>query len=691
MARGVSVSWIAPVGRLMANQGETMADQAPTEANYRVLLIGVDDYPRAALGGCVNDIDAMQRVLLGARMAAVKDRIRIRRLASPRPGSSHETTVPEQPATLENIRAALAELASDEVAAGDRVFIYYSGHGSRVPVSTPGGRIFHREALVPADYDVDPSGRRMLFDYEINERLRQIAERTRSVTFVLDCCHAAGATRDEGGADQRARFLDLTRVLGRVVPLPDPGSHGHAVDFQGQHVGGGRAADPGEQRLGGGVDDCHLVSACMNHEIAKEDVCDGVRHGLLTRALIATLEAATNIDLPTVTWARIWQGMLDHVEARNPWQHLWMPGNAGRAVFGGPPVEGDAGIPVRRTRDGYRIEAGTLASITPGAMIAVYGEQPAFFPRDVNTDRVGVLRVTDAKRAFATAEAVDAPFDLPPGARGRVIKAGTGARMRCGIKPRDPAIEAQLAGSDLLDLAPVGEEAPVRLERIDGQWSLTDDKHGPGTDRPALFTLRPGDIGCARQVLEHYRKYSLPLRVAERCTDLAGGLELRVLSCPDHALDTLEAQTIDLPEARSSGKDTYELQAGARVCFSVQNRSPHRLHVTLLNSAASGKVQLLGDQVIDADASFVFWVHNNLGSAFQMSPPSGVSRCIDRLVAIGRTAMGHDLKHLRVDKTFAQIVDRTRDASGKDFDAPDDTATLEHWTATEVVVKTSRP
>ena len=103
--------------------------------------------------------------------------------------------MPEDAATLDNIRNALDQLTSDEVRAVDRVFIYYSGHGSRVEVMAPDGRRFHREALVPADYDAEPSGRRMLFDHELNDRLRAITARTPSFTVVLDCCHAAGVTR----------------------------------------------------------------------------------------------------------------------------------------------------------------------------------------------------------------------------------------------------------------------------------------------------------------------------------------------------------------------------------------------------------------------------------------------------------------------------------------------------------------
>jgi hypothetical protein len=108
-----------------------------TDPTYHVLLIGVDAYPIKPLSGCVNDIDAVQRLLLGDRVGIPA--ASIQRLASPHPGTKHETTVPSDPATLDNLRRALGRLAL-EVPRGEgdhHVFIYYSGHGTRVPVGAP--------------------------------------------------------------------------------------------------------------------------------------------------------------------------------------------------------------------------------------------------------------------------------------------------------------------------------------------------------------------------------------------------------------------------------------------------------------------------------------------------------------------------------------------------------------------------
>jgi hypothetical protein len=215
--------------------------------------------------------------------------------------------------------------------------------------------------------------------------------------------------------------------------------------------------------------------------------------------------------------------------------------------------------------------------------------------------------------------------------------------------------------------------------------------HGGGDDGPVLFALQPAELDCARAVLEHYHAYARPLRMAERASDLPGGLRLEVLTCPaERQLAAAEAQAANLPEAPTRGAGTYALLSGARVCFRGHNDSLHRLRVTLLNSAGSGRVQLLGDDIIDGGRSHVFWARSNLGSPFQMSPPPNTTQCIDRMVAIARTDVASDLGHLRVDKSFAQVIQRTRDA-GVDRDIGGGDPPIEHWTSAQAIIETRDP
>jgi hypothetical protein len=654
-----------------------MNDRKPPDPNYHVLLIGIDAYSVKPLYGCVNDIDVIQRLLLDERVAIPKGSVR--RLVSPHPKSTHEATVASQPATLANICTALELLGSNNVKQGDRVFIYYSGHGTRVPVSTAAGTMY-REALVPVDFNAQPGTFQLLFDFDVNRLLAAIVARTSAVTFILDCCNSAGATRELPASGMTSRFMDFDR--GKPLTI--------AAEKQ-------ALAAAGVRGLAGNVDDCHVVTACLNHELAQESTgSDGVRHGLLTRALEAQLRAVPEPNLREVPWGRIWPAVRASVETANSMQHVWMAGNVARAVIAGPPVDGDMGLTVKRTGlNAYAIEAGTLAGITKGGKLAIYkGLPPRFPPLGSDQDRQArvsdvILEVTQAAPASATAIATGTPFDLPPGARGRLIGAGQPARLRCAVVPKDDAIAATLAGSALLELADEAHAEALLRKESDGTWALVDNIHGAKPDFPVLCRMRTDQLDLAARVMEQYFYYALPLRMAASCKDLSGALKVSLLRCPsDRPLTADEQDGTGLPEVGSEGAFTYDVRAGDEVAIRVRNTSNERLRVTLLNAAASGKVEYLGDQIIDGKALYVFWAANTRGKAFPVSTPKGSDQGIDRMVALGTTAVDKDLRYLQLNSKFADIIERTRGAADRDLS--DDRASnppLEQWTATEAVIR----
>lgn len=664
-----------------------MPDQEAPNATFHALLIGIDDYPGHPLKGCVNDIDAVHGVLVG-RMGIPESQIRC--LVSPLATAARTPIAGEQEASAANIVDALAELATTAVDRGHRVFIYYSGHGKRVDVKAEDGTIFYREALVPADF-ASPNSKGFLFDFEVNERLHAIAQRTTSVTVVLDCCHSAGATRANDAAESTTRTLDLGDDA--VGPIDDPGAADRAL--------GDDERAPG---VAAGVDDCHVVSACLANQFAREDTYSGARHGLLTHAFLAALEAAGDADLHTITWARIWETMHATMTGLQAAQSPMMTGHPGRAVFGGAPVDGDHGIRVVRDGDLYHIGVGTLGDVTPSAELAIYGELPRSFPplgsaEDLDAQR-GVVRVTLATEASALATAV-APFPWPTGARARLIKLGDAARLRYAVTPGHP--EVQIANSPLLERVDSLEAAAVCLEYSDRDrcWRLTDDEHPlvPGPRHPlapggaALCELQPDELDLARSVLEHYYAYSRPLRMARRATpQRTGDLQLSVLACQDPAVVARAAQGVRPPEAaRRDGR--YTLASGDKVCFRVRNTGPDPMRVTLFDVAASGRVQKLGDEIIEARTEHLFWDPNKLGLPISMGPARGKPCGIDRLVAIGRTDATIELEYLRVNSRFSDLIDARRGKPSGLRDAGDDNggsgAPLDRWAAAVAVVTIS--
>lgn len=654
-------------------------DNDQTTTRHHVLLIGIDAYAVKPLSGCVNDVDAVQRLLLSPRTGISPTHVT--RLASPRPGTTHETAIESAPATLANMRVALERLGSSDVERGDRVFIFYSGHGLRVPVATPDG-VFHREALVPVDVGEEPGTPRLLLDVELNRLLAAIAARTSAVTLVLECCHAAGATRDDPGAGVTARVLDYYEAVGSRRPLP-------------LAVADAARAATEVRGFGGSVDDCHVIAACHDHECAYESAGDGgVHQGHLTRAILEELAVIGDDHLLDVTWARIWQGVRARVLAGHPAQHVWMAGEPARALFGGPRPDGDPGLGITRDGGVYRIDAGSLAAVTAGAEIAVYGELPLRFAplgsaSDLQARATTIsLKVTAAQPSWATAVASGQPFELPPGARGRLVDPGEPARLRCAVVPDAPGIVEVLASSRLVEV--VGErDARVVFRQREARWELTDDLHRLHPDAPALCTLDTKQFDLAARVAEQYFYYALPIRMAESCRDFPGELSLTVHHCPlDRPLTDAEQDGVGLAEATGSGGFPYALRLGDRVAFRVRNRSPERLKVTLLNAAASGRVEYLADQVIDAGGVAIFWRDGNRGRPFPGTLPAGVTDGIDRLIAVGTTVMTANLRYLTVDSRFSEILARKRGQVAKEL-SDDEVASppIERWAACHTVVR----
>ena len=346
-------------------------------------------------------------------------------------------------------------------------------------------------------------------------------------------------------------------------------------------------------------------------------------------------------------------------------------------------MDSDAGLEIRAlTSRRYQIAAGTLAGVTEEARIALYRDRPAKFPpldspEDHDARLPVSLKVISAEPMTAIAEGSETA--LPRGVRGRIVRAGKGERLRCAVVPSNRELEAGLARSGLLELTDE-RSAQVCVRRAGDHWLVTDDVHLGTPDLPALVRLRVDAPGEVRDALEHYTRYCVPVRIAQRAVDLPGALELDLLRCPAHDLRGIEAVRADLPEFPMLLQNACDLQAGDRVAFRVDNHATRPLRVTLVNSAASGRVQLLGDQAIEPYGSHVFWANANVGQPFVMTPPKGSQRCIDRLAVIGRTALGRSLDFLRIDHGF---LERARDAVM--------TPPPEQWTATQVLIRTSAP
>jgi hypothetical protein len=488
--------------------------------------------------------------------------------------------------------------------------------------------------------------------------MAKIGARCLSATVVLDCCNSAGATRSPAFEAGTTRFWPTIGVR----PVPEAGT---GVGTTTRGVADGLVAR---------IDNCQVVAACRANEKAKEEALDGRTMGHLTRSLCEQLQAVDPDDLSELRWGQIWRRVEAAVTDRNPHQRPWLSAGFGRAVFGGDRDDrGDVGFAVVRRGDRYELDVGTLAGVTEGARIAVYGADPVTFPSlnspDDRATRVGELRIESATRAGSTGVPV-APMALPEGARGRLVAPGANAQLAVALQPHVEEVAAALRASPFVWVTDDVRHADLKLHRRIEGWFMADDLHGPDPDCPRFPPIPHGrpDILCA--VVEHYYRYGAPLRLARACRDLPTLLRLSLLSCDHHQLAAAEAQTVALPEVTGSDRARYEVSVHDLVCIAVHNDSDHDLHVTLVDVAASGRVILLGTVQIPRHSRERIWNGNNLGSPFEVSLPVGQPVGVDRIVAIGTTVAGMDLSHVREDTSFAELVQLDRSFRSRDLRAP---------------------
>jgi hypothetical protein len=639
-------------------------------SKYHVLLIGIDSYPERPLRGCVNDVDAMRQFLID-RMGVPAKNIR-ELIASSQP--PERTTPPLEP-TLQNIVAALTELASGRVGAADRVFIYYSGHGARVVTAEATGKVA-REALVPLDFRTADGGVRLLFDLELNRLLHAIAARTPYLTLVLDCCHSAGTFRGDSSAIRQLELKEEVPFQSVLPSLPDS-----ALAHRGL--------------LGGAGLKFQAVAACRENELAQERV-NLVTHkmqGVMTSSLLEVLEEC---EQPAETrWSDLWPRLLARVAAQNPQQAPALLGRYERPVLGGPWQPADRGLPVRAVGSEYRIEAGSLLGITEEAELAVYGKEPLLFPTlgspEEGAARKLTLRVTRAHRSHAFAQALTGlTGELPAGTRARLIKPGRLERLRVGLEPHEPKVEEALARSPLVQVLPSGEpDAELRVRVVPHGYALSDDLcfpdaltgQGPDGALPELSST--SSLEVLPRLVEHYARYNTVLRLARRSQDLPGALRLSLLDCTH--LEGVDPQQPQLPELPPGPCTTYALQSEHPFCVRVTNTSRQDLHVTVFNCTASGRVELLGSLQLPPEAAHVLWM-DTLGQPFL--PWLGIQHPvgIERLVAIGTTRHDVDLSYLELGPSFEEVAAATY----KEVRRPSPAAPSELWTACAVMLRLAR-
>lgn len=165
--------------------GQVLAQSTPRKL---ALLVGINQYQKNPLEGCLNDVD-LQRNLLIHRFGFNPRDILV---------------VPDAQATRQGILSAFNEHLVKQAKSGDVVVYHYSGHGSRIfdpnPIVVESGKDGLNGTFVPVDGNL-PTGYPEVggFVKDIMGHtlfLLMSALKTENVTVVLDSCFSGGSTRE---------------------------------------------------------------------------------------------------------------------------------------------------------------------------------------------------------------------------------------------------------------------------------------------------------------------------------------------------------------------------------------------------------------------------------------------------------------------------------------------------------------
>ncbi|WP_431042056.1 caspase family protein [Streptomyces sp. P1-3] len=286
------------------------------------LLVGIDDYPKQPLGGCVNDVRAAARWLRGRPDLD----------ARVRPLHNREAT---RTAVLRGITDHLALSGP-----GDTALLWFSGHGAQAPTDDPREATGMSQALVCHD-SLTPGGQPLLADTELGGLLDGIADRGAHVVAVLDCCYSGGATRgDDDG----------------LVP------RGTAWQPWWRTPGGRGAAGPGPYRPR------HvLLAASRVDEEAREGKLDGLPRGLFSHALLHALGTTG----PLAAYGELHDEAADRVRRTTSGQHPQLVGASDRRFLHGDPLPA-APFRLRHTIGGWQVNCGAAHGLrAPGAEFTV--------------------------------------------------------------------------------------------------------------------------------------------------------------------------------------------------------------------------------------------------------------------------------------------------------------------------------
>ena len=539
-----------------------------TVQSKRALFIGIDQYKRNPLDGCVNDVEMMRDLLTGEKFAF--------------PKPSNTALIKNSRATRQGILDAFDKLI-DDTQPDDIVVIHYAGHGSQM---YPEQGVLGDEAsglantIVPVDTDRAAQINRDITDDEINAVLERLSQKTPYVTLIFDCCHSATITRDV--VEGKSRRIDAAPARADAPAL-------------GASTAARASGKPGPSGWLPLADSYVLIAGCRDEETSFETPPGrpAEPHGALSWFLHEALAEAPH----GTTYRELFERVAPRVTrlyAGEP-QHPQLEGRIDRELFGTRVAEPPHFIGVAdRLDDVVTLRAGTAMGIAPGTRWTVLRPDS----KSATADAVrGEVTITDVRAVESTARIV-AGTDKGIVERCRAVEgaASYGGKPLRVVVESSPAFESNvrellgaLGGSPWVRVEATNTGGPAEVivrarsaaattdsPNPVSYWEIESAGHRVSPPSPSL-----GAIDDVRANLETIARYRHALSLENPASSLRNQIELTV--------QRLNSQR-EWEPAAANADGVIEFRDGDHVGFVVQNNASMILHIALLDFSRSGAI-----------------------------------------------------------------------------------------------------
>ena len=629
----------------------------------RAYLVGIDVYQGeiTQLHGCVNDIDAVEK-LLRSRASAAGDELIVQRLTN-----EHATRA----AFVDGFRAFFKAAQLDDVP-----LLYCSMHGSQQQTA-PEFIEYEFDGLdeTLVFNDSRAEGGHDLADKELAILIDEVTANGARMTVVLDSCHSGSGVR---GFD-----ADV------VVRLAPPDLRPRAAS---DYLEGAEAilAKYHKARLGAG--NYVLLAACSSDQLAKETYVGGVARGALSAALEQVLTTTAGPITNLQAHRAVSASVRSRVDDQTPLLECADSGDASRLFLGGAAAPDVPLFTASFIKGTWELDAGLVHGLSASL--------PGVSPVDLTLHPLTAadLSVAGAVANATTTKVHSGSSDLEVRPIGAALDPNLTYRaiVRTWPQPNASVNVADDVPNREAVVAALGDAVGVRVSDGDADLRLTADAGAVTLSRP----------GSARGVIAAHAVVGFQAdEIVGEIVQVGRWLALSRLVNPTSSLAANAVRIDVLTEAGqplpivNGGVEAVYTKSGEewlrpRVKIRVRNESTRPLFVqVLVLTELYGFSPLLDGGSVRLEPGDTVFVKDDSGEPIvKLNVPSGESRTTDLLKLLVSTQW-FDAQALTQPDMDPPTTSRgvTGDRGVDRSSAPDVPVHADDWTTADLLVSTERP